>query len=624
MLDFFLGELRRFRRAAAAYALANLLGLAVLQQMVDIPNGPVALHVVMAGFYMVTGLILAVFQFGSYRQASRWIWLQHRPVHRARILAALVLAAATLSACAVALPLCTLLLMLQHYTHNVVDARSYAGAAWLALSALTAWLAGGYVMLHRSRWAFVVFVLPAVLTMRLATATTVLGITAACAAVLLALLYTVFRPNRSTADDAVATAASALPLQACIYVALLWGGSMAWQAGLLVAGAHPQAQEPPRPGTYTETRRFNAKEALMAGLAGSKDPRATGWRAWLDGHPAFGLGPLTRQYGVRGIMTGRGMQNFVSRDTLWTFSHDRMRYHGVNLRTRADQGMFGTGGAGSRAPFATVPVGSGGNRGVQWFFDAHNLYRADEAGTRLEHVLHVDGSEQLAGRLVIPGRHMLVPTNSRVVLLTPDARTPAAGTPTAAAEVPLPLPYGDLEHVNAAEVPDGTLVTFVYGHRQADGYPASQQVTYLVDLSARVQEVARREIGHDFAPLFEHRAWWVSPALHALVSLPDLLIDDGTIPDAGVDHFAPLRQARPAAVWAAALAAALLAGVGAAWWAPRAGLGRTARGAWCAACLLLGVPALLSLMILRPRRRTMAAGRAAIYTGGFVNPPRKS
>ena len=113
----------------------------------------------------------------------------------------------------------------------------------------------------------------------------------------------------------------------------------------------------------------------------------------------------------------------------------------------------------------------------------------------------------------------------------------------------LPLPYGDLEHVQAAQVPDGMLVTLLYGHRQSDGSPASQQVTFFVDQPGRVQEVGRRALGHDFPPLFEHRAWWVSPALDALVTLPDLLIDDGTVPDYGLKRFAPLVQARPAVVW---------------------------------------------------------------------------
>ena len=262
MLAFFLAELRRFGLGAAAYALANLVALSVLQQMLDIPNGPVGLHIVMLGFYALSGHALAVYQFGSYRQPSRWIWLQHRPVHRARILAALMLATAVLIAAAVALPLCAALRMQEHYTRNVVDTRHYAGAAYLALSALTAWLAGGYITLHRSRWAFVVFVLPVVLTIRMATASTVLGLTVASAAILLGLLYTVFRPGRSTTDDVVATAASALPLQACLYAALLWAGSMLYQAGLVATGAHPQVMTPPPAGGPTAALAFTVSRIL--------------------------------------------------------------------------------------------------------------------------------------------------------------------------------------------------------------------------------------------------------------------------------------------------------------------------------------------------------------------------
>ena len=605
MLEFFLAELRRFRVAAVVYGLANLIAVAVLQQIADVPNGPVGLHVIMLGFFMLSGLALAVFQFGSYRQTSRWIWLQHRPVHRARILAALVLAAIVLIAVGVALPLCAALRLLDHYKITVVDARHYAGAAYLALSALTAWLAGGYVMLHRSRWAFVMFVLPIVLTMRGATAATVLGLTVACAAVLLGLLYTVFRPSRSAADDAVATAATALPLQICLYVTLVWAGSMLYQAGLMATGTHPQMRQFPPAGSFAEARRFVVKDALLAGLAGSGDPRAAGWRAALDPRAVASFRWIVYQYGVPGVMTTRGLARFVDGDVVWTFSHDRMQYRAVNQRTRTDLGWFGPGGPGASDRFDAVPVGDGDPRNGRWMFDTHNLYQVDGPGLRLQHVLRVEGREQLGGRVAVLGQRTLVVTNRRLVILD-------RGATVTAADVRLPLPYGDLEHVQAAQVPDGTLVTFVYGHRQADGSPASQQVTYFADRSGRVQEVGRRALGHDFPPLFEHRAWWVSPALDALVMLPDLLIDDGTVPDYGVDRFAPLVQARPAVVWSAALAAALLAGAGAAWWTRRTSVGRTARAAWCLACLVLGVPALLSLMILQPRTRAEAAARVAM------------
>jgi hypothetical protein len=241
--------------------------------------------------------------------------------------------------------------------------------------------------------------------------------------------------------------------------------------------------------------------------------------------------------------------------------------------------------------------------------DTHNLYQVDAPGAGLKPVLRVEGSEQLGGRVAVLGQRTLILTNRRLVVLDRAA-------PMTAADVRLPLPYGDLEHVQAAQVPDGTLVTFVYGHRQADGSPASQQVTFFVDRSSRVQEVGRRALGHDFPPLFEHRAWWVSPALDALVLLPDLLIDDGTVPDYGGGRFAPLLQPRPAVAWCAALAAALLACTGAAWWTRRTSLGRMPRAAWCLACLLLGVPALLSLMILQPRARAEAAARVAQLAAG--------
>jgi hypothetical protein len=135
-------------------------------------------------------------------------------------------------------------------------------------------------------------------------------------------------------------------------------------------------------------------------------------------------------------------------------------------------------------------------------------------------------------------------------------------------------------------------------------------VIYLVDAGGRVTEVARRELAHDFPALFEHKDWWISPVLQAAVSLPDLLIDKGVVPDYGAGRLAPLMLPRPPVAWAAAGLLALLSGLGAIWWTRRAGAGPRARLAWCLACLLLGLPALLSLMVLQPRAARQAPVRA--------------
>lgn len=111
----------------------------------------------------------------------------------------------------------------------------------------------------------------------------------------------------------------------------------------------------------------------------------------------------------------------------------------------------------------------------------------------------------------------------------------------------------------------------------------------MFDDAGAVREVSQRALVHEFPPLFEHRAWWMSPVLFSAVVLPELLIDNCDFPNAHASRLAPLVQPRPPIVWVAAITAMLLAGIGAAWWvrrvpmAPRRGCCGVLL-AWCSAC----------------------------------------
>jgi hypothetical protein len=606
MLDLYLSELRRFRNSAAIYGAATLLVLTLLGQLVDIATAPRELHQVMLLLYMLSGLGFAAYQFGTYRQPSRWIWLQHRPLHRARILAAVTLASITLLALAMAVPLFVVLVTQDHFTHHVIDQRHYAGAAYLALSTLSAWLVGAYIVLHRSRWAFVILVLPILLSMHLASFGAMLALSLLCNALLLLLVYTVFRPDRYTTTDAIATIGTAVPLQAGFYLAVLWAGSTLFQVGQMLGGVHPLTSDDVPRGGHTEAVRFDAREAMLAGLAGATDPRAAAWAAALTSKNTADVGPDLRQFAVRNLVTTEGAISFHDREqNMWTFSHDRMMYRGVNRRTRADQGWYGAGGVGDTVPFDSQPVPLRDNLGTGYLVNAHDVYELPGSGSRPRHVLHVDGAEQLAGGVAVLGQRTALLTNRRLLILE-AGKTP----PSVVGDIALPLPFGELERAQVAQVSDGLLVSFVYGHRRLDGVRPAPQLTYLVDGTGKVREVARRELVHDFPMLFEHKDWWLSPALHALVSLPSILVDKGIVPDDGVSRFEPLARERPTAVWTTAIVAALASVAGAAWWTRRTHMPLRVRTAWCAACLLLGCPALLSLMVLRPRELAGSAEAA--------------
>jgi hypothetical protein len=581
MRELYLAECRRFGRGASAFAAAHVAVLAVLQQVLELTSAPVGVHLMMLFLYMLAGCGFAIVQLGSYRQPSRWIWLLHRPLHRGRILAALVLAALTLDALAVALPQAIVLAANQHFTHHVIDQRHYAGAACLALATLAGWLGGGYVMLHRSRWACMVLALPVLLGLHLATAATVIALWLACDAALLLLLYTVFCPNRSAAADQAAAIPGAMVLQVGFYLALLWTGTAGFQVSQLfrpVSGASDAA-----PG-YSAVQRLTAHERLLGGLpAGSAPPLATQI-----------VGPVIRSFAVPNLVSTRGPMTFTQGEDKWTFSEDRGMYRGLNTRTGADAGWFGAGGRGATGRFGTQPVPGRDSRGGGWMVDPRHLYAVDQAGRRLVEAFSSDAGESIASTVARSGQDSLLLTNRRVILF-------ASGGPvlTVKGTLALPLPFGDLDAVDSARTADGTLVSLLFGYRQSDGGPVQQRV-YLVDDAGAARELGRRELVPDFPPLYQHRAWWLSPLLHAVVALPDLLIDTGVTSDDQAARLAPLLQPRPASAWTAAITAMLLAGAGAAWWLRRTRMAPQARLAWCLACLLLGLPALLALTVMAP------------------------
>lgn len=606
MLDLYLSELRRFRNGTAIYALVSLAVLVVLGQLVELPGLPLEGQLMLLVLYAISGAALALVQFGTYRQPSRWIWLLHRPLHRGRILAALVLAALTIIALAVVLPLCLFLASQAHFTQHVVDGRSWLGAAWLALSAFNAWLLGACIMLHRTRWACAIAALPCVLTLHLATASTMLALIVACNLLLLGLLYTVFRPSRDIGHGTAATLGNALAMQAGFYLILLFAGTLLYQVGLMFVGAHPNNSRHVAPEGVIATQRLDARDTMLAGLSHSSDPRAAAWRAALSPRDVVDVRVAVRQFGVRDLITNRGPIVYGDGNALWTFSHDRMMYRGIHLRTQEDRGWLGTGGPGDSGRFDAQPMLVRDNRNETYLADMHNLYARNGADGSLRTLLHTEGREMVGGGIAQLGPRTLMLTNRRLVIFDEAAHSARA--------VPLPMGFPDLASVEAAQVGDGVLVSFVYGTRQVQGIVRSPQVVYLAGTDGRVTEVARRELAHDFPALFEHRGWWLSPVLYTLTELPGLFIDNGVVPDPGAGRFEALARARPAAVWIAAIAATLAAAAGALWWTRRTRMTPRERSAWCLACLLLGVPGLLSLVVLRPRAPVPAQAPAKALT----------
>lgn len=614
MKELFLSELRRFRGAALATAAIHLL----LQLCASRLSEPLALtwqeHTIILLFYLLFAIGFAVYQFGTYRQPSRWIWLLHRPLAPGRIGVALAAASLCLILFAIGIPLLIAVGATDLFSARAVDLRHYTMVLLVVMLCLNAWLAGAYVMLGGRLFAAVAALLPALLMGRLAAGADLLLPGLVCTCLLAVLAASAFKPERTAPPRRpLALLAAGLPLQLGVYFVLLWGGSLAFQYGQMLAGVHPLNSPVAPAGGHTELTRADGRAAFVLGLSASNDPRAAHWVRQMPLLDIAHVAPMTRQLPVRHQVTNLTRPQWTDgeRHTAWTFSHDSMRFEGRDLHTGAARGSFGADGA--LRPFDAVPLMKG-----PWFMTRHQLYRFDPVARRLSPMLAVPAPETLAATPKEVGNRWYVLTERRLLVYArPDealARPAQQAVPLFA--IPLPGRFTGLERIDIAPLLDGTLLSFNHGRRMAEGEPDARQTVLLVDQSGRTQVVADRLLTQDFAPAFAHRAWWLSPLTHAVLALP-ALVDNGDIGVAGMAAFMDTVGARrPPAVLAWAAAAALLATLGAWWWLGRAGVSGARRRGWTLAVLLLGPPCLGVLALLQPRIAHVPASASARLPAG--------
>jgi hypothetical protein len=599
MKDLFFAECRRFRNLAIIGALVHLMLLLLASRLTEPLMQRWQPQSLIPALHALAALALAVYQFGTHRQPSRWVWLLHRPLPRGRIFAALALAALAVIVVVIGLPLLLSIAGTDRLSGRTVDLRHYLAVPYCVLVAANAWLAGTYLMLCGRRAACVVLAVPFILMAHASSAASLLLPGLLSVAVMTALAYSTFAPDRTAPPrGAAGMAAAALPLVLGCYFVLLWGGSLGFQYGQMLAGVHPLNRAVPPAGGYTELVRSDSPANLQRMLAASSDPRAAHWRRQVALSGSASVTPMLDAHPVRQELGNSNSLQWSDGELkiIWSFNHDRMMYEGRDMHTDAPRGWYGQGGMNDPRPFESVPVMDG-----RFISTRHHLVAHEDYSRRTRTLLALPATETLAGRTKEIGMLQFLLTNRRLVAYREpvDAAAPLEEVYSVA----LPGPFSDLARVDVARLLDGTLLSFDFGRRMVDGQAGSTQQLVFVDAAGKAHTIATRTLGHDFPLLFEHKAWWLSPLCHALLSLPERLLDTGRIEDAAASP----ASARPPAIIAAALLAALLSG-GFAWWRLRDAAPRS-RAAWSAAALLLGPPCVACLLILRPQAAHPASAR---------------
>jgi dienelactone hydrolase len=588
MRDLFKVEVLRFRGWAIAYATLHLMALGFMTRLVDLAQQPLLVYRVIAALFALTGVLLGVYQMGSYRRPNAWLNLLHRPVPHWHIAIALLGAGALMLAAAILVPLLVIAGWQESMTARVVDSRHL----WLALSglliSLCAYLAGACAVLANKRYGFCAFIFLGLLAASNATGPGAIALQLLVLVWLSAMVYFAFKPDLSapprSAPGALAVAA---PLQFTVWFALLmlgFGIELLW----IMQGTHPNNRAMPPTGSAQEANRAESRDLMIAGLASSSAAQAPLWREQAAISEIFGLDMYLRRLPVRNQLGNFAPMEFddEARRVRWVFSHGSMRFEGYGL---ADSRAVGHLGVEGDRPFVLPPLP--GSKDL--LFDRQTVYQYDSAQKLILPRMRAPNGETLAG-FHLAGESAALLTDRALYFYDGREMQGSDGPLHAQHRVPVPGKVGTLRRIDVMELLEGYLVSFTFTRGIHNGDGPSYQDLVQVDGAGNVIPVVHRELTTGFGPVFRYQSWYTSVFLFGL-QRQALDLFSAYQPFDEID-----RQPVPRIAWIIAGVLMLLSALAALRHSRRLRMSSAGKIAWVLACGILSVPALISLWLIYP------------------------
>lgn len=600
MFELFKAELLRFRPWTLALAGVHFIALGFLTRMLDLAQQPLVVHWSFASVYAALGLLLGLYQMGTYRKPSAWLNMLHRPLSSPRIATSLILAAVALLAVAVALPIALIALWQGAMTPRVVDLRHWLLALAALQIATVGYLVGAYGMLGERRYGYSGLVFPLLLITAAATGAGALALQALAVAWLIAMVLATFKPDLDAPPrGAAGMVAVALPLQMALYLSMLLaysGVEMLW----IAQGSHPNNTPTPPRGGHNEAEKADDRSRMRMALEGSAHPEAPLLREQIALSDPTGIASQLRRVPRRSELANIAPMEFDddARGVRWVFSHDDMRLHGYRLNDRTPAGILGVGADNAAFPVPALPVGAmpGAARGDALLIAGNTAYHYDSESGRVLPRIRLPEDEVLVGASPL-GETLGVISDRALYFFDGRETVEHRRVMTPRLRVPMPGAYHDIYDLDMIELVDGYLIVFSnsYNAHSAEGAVPYQYVLRVRDGGA-VETIAKRRLEYDYPELYRYRSFWTSPALYALRDRAQHLFAPPLPLETSVP--API----PRSMWLLAGALSLLSLVGALWRTRRLAMPTPVRAAWIAICGLIGLPALAALWLLyRPQ-----------------------
>ncbi len=537
-------------------------------------------------------------QLRGYYQPQRWQWLLHRPLPRPAIFGALALSAAAQIAFVVGLPLFLAAICTDALSFRTVDLRHYLAIVFLVEIGIIAWLVVASVMFS-TRWTnIVVAILPCILLMHRMTAIAAVLLAGGVMVLYALIAYCNFKPDRKAPPAGLrASLIVALPLVIGNFLVILVLGAVAFASVLKLSGTVP-AKQPPRGSSFESLVRLESAKRMKHLVAKLDDPRRLEWLRELEVAPVYPVLPNINHFAKRQQLSNEYTPRpYVAPGRVrWSFDHDLMRFVGIDADTGEFREQRGLYGKGDLTPFPSVPYA-----GHDYLFTPQQIHAFDAHAMHYPVRAILQAPEKVASEPKRIERRLYMRSDRRLIAYQSDRLGPD-GLFVELFSIALPLQRGQSGWIDVLPLTGTTLIMIAGQTKTQEGRRVNVVQLYAVDrydqltlLTDRRQPEAKLE-----QTWVNQMGWLISPFLYGSGYAIGPLLAAQSLPLVWEQATSTL----VAPVGWAALAVMILTGIVAWMWLRRRSH-RTAL-AWSVASVLLGLPALATLILLYPRQHLLA------------------
>ncbi|WP_338290668.1 hypothetical protein [Planctobacterium marinum] len=563
------------------------------------------------GFLLTLAFITLALAFGLlhgilWRKKNYWLFLLHRPMSPKTIYLSLLLSGVAVITMTVFLSLMLTSIGYDVFTDKVVDTRHYLFTLYITLLCIACYMLGTLTVLHRSK--FVILCFYAMTIAFFPEPNNALAQYLPLLILLPALFYLnlqSFKPDlNSPIKSALGTGLLAAGTSYGIALVLLFTTVITYHLPLAVLGSHPDSSA--KPGSMQKIWENNFKNAIGYVLENSDHPQAEhyAYQATLAKRKSLPITPWQPPYSQQ-------LHRFDNSDNLshpefeesWKFSHDEMLLIGINSRTNQFTGAIGTKGfiadlndVNEADRFAQIPHLSGG----RYLSTQDSLFKMDFESRALLLKHQPAQGEFYTSGIWGPAEMPMISTNKHLILFDPRTLQDDFSSAHVDYQFGYPQSTQNAEFGYGFSVADGYLLLFLGEDYYGFDRPGAE--VFVARLDGSVEQLGAREFTVHRNPAWvRHFGFMISPFIYASEELVMHTIDPFEKRFLSLDQIS--KQQYPNTIYTVAILLQISSVFIIFWLVTKHQLQSRLRWTWLAVVTVMGLPALLSYLVLQPIRR---------------------